>query len=250
MGRSLTGYSLQILGCPNPSFALNPAVCPKFPVTPNPVSSQIPQLCPKSLFAINLPVSPQFPHFHSSPCRILQLLLPSWSVMPRLLYTRCWGAAMPARRSRHHCGCCPAPAAVFGGQPSEIHRMPQKVPRTDREPWLRLARCFIICHCDRAPDGHHHRGLEHLQCRGVEGQRPDCFPASPQAAAAHLTNPLTFSSCPSVQCPMEWNIPLVSGWKVSSLIPSVAWCHKETEQSVITHSIQDTGPKVQRSLQR
>lgn len=118
--------SLQILGCPNPSFTLNPAVCPKFPVTPNPVSSQIPQLCPKSLFAINLPVSPQFPHFHSSPCRILQLLLPSWSVMPRLLYTRCWRAAMPARRSRHHCGCCPAPAALFLGA---SHQKSTECPR-------------------------------------------------------------------------------------------------------------------------
>lgn len=219
---------------------------------------------PKSCFIPNPPALPQVPLCHKSPsfttipplpfqslqdtaAAPAQLVSDAQAVVHQVLESSNASTKIQASLWLLPCTC----SSVFGGQPSEIHRMPQKVPRTDREPWLRLARCFIICHCDRAPDGHHHWGLEHLlQCRGVEGQRPDCFPASPQAAAAHLTNPLTFSSCPSVQCPMEWNIPLVSGWKVSSLIPSVAWCHKETEQSVITHSIQDTGPKVQRSLQR
>lgn len=186
---------------------------------------------PKSCFIPNPPALPQVPLCHKSPsfttipplpfqslqdtaAAPAQLVSDAQAVVHQVLESS--NASTKIQASLWLLPC--TRSSVFGGQPSEIHRMPQKVPRTDREPWLRLARCFIICHCDRAPDGHHHRGLEYLlQCHGVEGQRPDCFPASPQAAAAHLTNSSHFFKLSF--CTMSYGMEYSFGQWVESVLP-------------------------------
>lgn len=118
--------SPQVLCCPNPSFAPNPPALPQVP------------------FARSPPVSPHFP---PSPCRILQLLLlllvsEAQAVVHQVLESS--SASMKIQALLWLLPC--THSCVFWGQPSEIHRMPQKFPKMDREPWLRLARWFIGKH--------------------------------------------------------------------------------------------------------